>query len=100
MIALSEGTPYSAFDLIRKIELDPLEIDFIAYKISKNPIPENEIEFIKLAKKISSIHSKLSIEKNDHWAYHSKEISDGTYPLELLPEHVRLTKPMQTPNLS
>jgi hypothetical protein len=86
---LSEGVPYHAFSLMDRIQLDPLEIDFIVYKVIKDPIRENEIEFIKKAKSISVIHENHYIPEVDHWAYHSKEIANGKYPLELLPEHVR-----------
>jgi hypothetical protein len=86
---LSEGVPYYAFSLMDRVKLDPLEIDFIVYKIIKNPIRENEIEFIRKAKSISAIYENHDIPDVDHWAYHSKEISAGKYPLELLPEHLR-----------
>ena len=86
---ITDGIPFFAFSLLDKMKLDPLEIDFLIEKIIKEPNEKNEIEFIKKAKKISEIYEENFVIEIDHWAYHSKEISEGKYPLELLPSHLR-----------
>lgn len=86
---LTDGVPYHAFDLMDRVELNTLEIGFIVDMVAKNPVKENEIAFIKNATKISAGYENYFVVENDHWAYHPKEISEGTYPLEFLPEHVR-----------
>jgi len=84
-----EGSPFNIFSWIPRGNVDQLEIDFLCYKMESNNDPKNDLEFIKLVQDISSIYENYKTTTPDHWAYHSKEISAGKYPLELLPENVR-----------
>jgi hypothetical protein len=84
-----EGSPFAIFSWIPRGNVDSLEIDFLLYKMEKNVDPANDLEFIKLAPKISEVYENNYNTTPEHWVYHAKEISDGKYPIQFLPLHVQ-----------
>jgi hypothetical protein len=86
-MSVFEGSPYGIFEKIERGITDEVEMVVLKNRMQRNLDPKNDREFIKKAKAISLFDDRAVV--IDHWAYHSKEISEGAYPLELLPEHIR-----------
>lgn len=77
------GSPFKIFERVPSGNIDEIEMDVFLGRMEENQEKANDLEFIKLAPQISELYDRSG--RLDHWAYHSKEISEGTYPLELLP---------------